>query len=110
MAGEPSEPVIRTTAVLLARDGEVRFFKDPTEVPAELRREMEAAFNGRLTATIVLADEAGQRYLQARRTAALAKPQPRIQRLSRTKVRQIVIETASATLLAIAIWMLAALR
>jgi len=108
MPKESSNPVFRSTAVLAARNGKVRFFRSPDEVPEDLQRDLEKALHGDLTANIVLADEGGQTYLESRAESK----HPTASKLDwrRWLVRRLALEAAGAAAVAMLLWLLAALR
>jgi hypothetical protein len=101
-------PVFRFTSVLTARKGSIRYFHSPDEVPRDLQRDIDKALHGDLTANIILADEGGQRYLQSRTEP---KPAP-ASRLGwrRLLVHRLLLESAAALAVALALWVLAAAR
>jgi hypothetical protein len=101
-------PVYRFTSVLTARKGSIRYFRSPDEVPQEVQREIDKALQGDLTANIILADEGGQKYLQAR---AESKP-PAVSRLNwrRLFVHRLLLEVAGALAVALALWAVASVR
>ena len=106
---EPSpKNVFRSTSVLTARNGTIRYFRSPDEVPQELQRDIDKALQGSLTANIILADEGGQRYLQSRPKA----PAPVESQIGwrRLLARRLIFEAAGALLVAATIWALAAAR
>jgi hypothetical protein len=108
MSEETPNPVFHSTAVLTARNGKIRFFRSPDEVPKDLQRDLEKALHGELTANVILADEGGQKYLQSRATPTppvASKPN-----WQRWLVRRLVLEAAGAAALAMALWLLAAGR
>jgi hypothetical protein len=101
-------PVFRSTAVLTARNGKIRYFRSPDEVPADLQRDLEKALHGDLTANVILADEGGQKYLQAR--AESAPPAASRQNWRRLLVQRLALEAAGAAAVAMALWLLVASR
>jgi hypothetical protein len=56
--------VIKTTAVIAGVNGKLHYFQEADRLPDALRGQMERAFQGGLTVSIVLADEGGQAYLK----------------------------------------------
>lgn len=105
---ESPRPVFRAKSVLTARKGTIRYFRSPADVPQELQRDIDKALQGELTANIILADEGGQRYLQARveqKPAVTARFGWR-----RLLARRLVLEAAGAFAVALALWILAATR
>ncbi|MDR3719947.1 MAG: hypothetical protein P4K98_14200 [Bryobacteraceae bacterium] len=101
-------PVFRSTAVLTARNGKIRYFRSPDEVPADLQRDLDKALHGELTANVILADEGGQKYLQSR-----AEPAPPVAPKLNGQhwlIRRLALEAAGAAALAMALWILAAGR
>ncbi|MGO9242313.1 MAG: hypothetical protein ACLQBJ_16040 [Bryobacteraceae bacterium] len=103
MSGARSNPVFRSTLVLTGRDGQVRNFASLEELPAELRREMDAALRSELAASILLADEAGQKYLSSRaHSAANAKAYAGWR--SRA-LRRLALEAIGFAALALGLWM-----
>jgi hypothetical protein len=109
MPQQKPDSLFRSTAVLTARGGELRYFSSPDQVPADLRRDMERSMRGELTATIVLADEGGQQYLRQR--TSKEKESVRLETAWRHLIaRQFGLEVAAAAAFAIAIWLLATLR
>lgn len=108
MPQKSPNPVFHSTAVLTARNGKIRFFRSPDEVPADLQRDLEKALHGDLTANVILADEGGQKYLKSR-----AEPTPPVASTPdwrRLLVRRLALEAAGAAALAMALWLLAAGR
>ncbi len=101
-------PVFHAKSVLTARKGTIRYFRSPEDVPQELQRDIDKALHGDLTANIILADEGGQRYLQARSE----QPPPVATRVGwrRLLARRLILETAGAVAVALALWILAATR
>lgn len=101
-------PVYRFTSVLTARKGTIRYFRSPDEVPQDLQRELDTALQGDLTANIILADEGGQKYLQAR--AEVKPPVPSRLDWRRLFVHRLLLEAVGALAVALAIWAVAAAR
>lgn len=92
MRESPPNAIFRSTSVLTGRNGTIRYFRSPDEVPQGLQREIDKALQGDLTANIILADEGGQRYLQSR-----AKSKPTVETLHdgrRLLVRRVLLEAA----------------
>ncbi len=107
---EPSPtPVFRTTSVLTARNGTIRYFRSTEDVPRDLQRDIDRALQGDLTANIILADEGGQKYLQSRPkpAAAATVSQPGWRRLL---ARRLIFEAAAALAVALTLWALTASR
>jgi hypothetical protein len=103
-----SDQVFHSTSILTARNGTIRYFRSPDEVPQELQREIDRVLQGDLTANIILADEGGQKYLQSRGERKLpVTPDPDLRRLW---VRRLFSEAAGVLALALALWLLAAGR
>jgi|GEM_PF-2184766 len=102
-------PVFRSTAILTARDGKIRYFRSPDEVPGDLQRDLEKAMHGGLTANVILADEGGQKYLQSR-AAQAAPPPPSVPNWRGLLIRRLAFEAAGAAAIAVALWVLAAVR
>ena len=108
MREPPSNQVFHSTSVLTARNGTIRYFRSPDEVPRELQREIDKVLHGDLTANIILADEGGQRYLQSRAERKTpVTPYPGWRRLL---VRRLISEAAGALAVALTLWLLAAGR
>lgn len=108
MRQSSSIPVFRSTSVLTARKGTIRYFRSPDEVPQDLQRDIDKALQGDLTANIILADEGGQKYLQSR-----VEPKPAVKfqlGWQRLLARRLILEAAGAFALAAALWILAAGR
>jgi hypothetical protein len=103
MAEQRSNSVFRSTLVLTGRDGQVRNYASLEEVPPELRREIDAALHGELAASILLADEAGQRYLSGRATAA-AHAKAYSGWRSRA-LRRLALEAVGFAALALGLWL-----
>jgi hypothetical protein len=101
-------PIFRSTSVLTARKGTIRYFRSPDEVPRDLQRDIDRALQGDLTANIILADEGGQKYLQSR--VELKPPVKHRLGWQRLLARRLILEAAGAFALAVAIWVLAAAR
>ena len=70
------ETRFRTRAILIAAGRLRRVYSSPAEVPPDLRRPLEKALGGELTATIVIADERG-RAEALERLRELPPPPPR---------------------------------
>ncbi len=102
-------PVYRAKSVLTSRHGAIRYFRSLDEVPQDLQRDIDKALHGELTANIILADEGGQRYLQARSESK--KPlEPTPSGWRRLLARRLVLEAAGAFAVALTLWILAATR
>lgn len=98
-----SNPVFRSTLVLTGRDGKVDNYASLEEVPPELRREIDAALQGDMAASILLADEAGQRYLSGRATA-VANAKAYAGWRSRA-LRRLALEALGFAALALGLWL-----
>ena len=108
MPEQQSNPVFRSTLVLTSRHGEMRNFESLEDLPPELRRELDEALHGQLAASILLADEGGQKYLNNRvHAAAHSKAAAAWQ--SRA-VRHFVLESIGLAVLAVGLWLLVGLR
>ena len=108
MAEPESNPVFRSTLVLTSRQGEIRNFDSLEDLPPELRREMDEALHGQMAASILLADEGGQKYL-SNRVHAVAKSKAAAAWQSRA-VRHFVLESIGLAVLAAGLWLLVGLR
>jgi hypothetical protein len=108
MPKTPANQVFRFTSVLTARNGTMRYFRSPDEVPRELQREVDKALKGDLTANIILADEGGQKYLKTRE-----EPKPPVASRHdwrQLMIRRLLLEAVGAFAVAAMIWMLADTR
>jgi len=108
MPEQGSDSVFRSTLVLTSRDGKIRNFDSLEDVPPELRRELDEALHGHLAASILLADEGGQKYL-SNRVHAAANSKATSAWQSRA-VRHFVLESIGLALLAVGLWLLVSLR
>lgn len=108
MPETPPNPVFRSTAVLTARNGKIRYFRSPDEVPEDLQRDLDKALHGDLTANVILADEGGQTYLRTR--AESKRPIASVLNWRRFLVRRLVLEAAGAAAVAMFLWLLVASR
>ena len=102
MAGGSNRTIHRFSAVLTGFDGEMRFYASRREMPSDLRRRMDEALHGDLTASIVLADEGGQDLLKLQNRARRYRPNGAV--LSKPLARRLVVEAAVALTAAAAIW------
>jgi hypothetical protein len=100
--------VFRSTSVLTARDGKIRYFRSPGDVPKDLQRELERAIHGDLTANVILADEGGQTFLQSH--AETTRPVEPAPSWRRSLARRLALEAAGAAVVAITVWLLFAAR
>lgn len=100
--------VFHSTSVLTARNGKIRYFRSPRDVPKDLQRELEKAIHGELTANVILADEAGQSYLHAR--AETTPPPTTTPNWRRLLARRLAFEAAGGAAVALFLWLLLASR
>lgn len=117
MARDSRAVVLHSSAVLTGVDGKLRYFRGQAEVPAELRRQMDRALHGGLTAMIVLADEGGQAYLHdhpqqseaigAGAEKSLATPRPTVAGWNVELLRWLVLECVAAGSLALLLYFFA---
>jgi len=103
-----SNPVYRSTLVLTGRDGELRNFPSLEDVPPELRRELDEALHGELAASILLADEAGQKYLSNRVSAAAQAKA--VAGWHDRALRHFVLEAIGFAAIAVGLWLLVSLK
>ena len=108
MPEKRSDPVYRSLMVVTGRDGQMRNFAALEEVPPELRRELDEALHGEFAASILLADEAGQKYLSGRAGAA-ANARAYSGWRSRA-MRQLALEAIGFAALALGLWLLVGLK
>ena|ERR1035437_1322073 len=108
MQESPPSQIFRFTSVLTARNGSMRYFRSPDEVPKDLQRHIDRALQGNLTANIILADEGGQKYLQTR-VQPKVQPSPQLG-WRRLLARRLILEAAGAFAVALALWVLAATK
>jgi hypothetical protein len=56
--------ILTTTSVLVATGGKAKLYSSPQQVPPDERAQLKQAMESDLTATLVIADPAGQEWYQ----------------------------------------------
>jgi hypothetical protein len=70
--------IITTTSVLVVASGRARLYSSPKLVPPTERAQLKKAMESDLTATLVIADPAGQEWYRTRaKQQAEPEPQPK---------------------------------
>lgn len=100
--------VFHSTSVLTARNGKIRYFRSPADVPKDLQRELDKAIHGELTANVILADEGGQSYLHSR--AEITPTTSIAPNWRGLLARRLAFEAAGGAAVALFLWLLLASR
>jgi hypothetical protein len=107
---------IRSTTILVATDGQEHVYRSFEEMPASLRRRLLRSTQSENAATILIADPAGEKYLEAvvrpemtaRHEPPPAPPQPNA--FWRPGGWRFAVEAAVCGGAALVLWLLATLR
>lgn len=106
----------RFTSILISGDSRHRLYRSMAEMPPESREALLAATKGERSATILIADEAGERFLQEvvrtrlHETEEERTPPPAPARFWQTTGWRWTVELAICSGAAFLLWFLATLR